>query len=33
MIINHNMSAMYANRQLGVSGSEMEKTLKNSAQV
>lgn len=27
MIINHNMSAMYANRQLGVSGSEMSKNL------
>jgi flagellin len=27
MIINHNMSAMYANRQLGVSGSEMGRNL------
>ena len=27
MIINHNMSAMYANRQLGISGSEMGKNL------
>ena len=27
MIINHNMSAMYANRQLGVSGSDMGKNL------
>ncbi len=27
MIINHNMSAMYANRQLGVSGSELGKNL------
>ncbi len=27
MIINHNMSAMYANRQLGVAGSEMGKNL------
>ena len=27
MIINHNMSAMYANRQLGVSGSEMSRNL------
>ncbi len=27
MIINHNMSAMYANRQLGVSGGEMSKNL------
>jgi flagellin len=27
MIINHNMSAMYANRQLGVSGSELGKNI------
>lgn len=27
MIINHNMSAMYANRQLGVTGSEVGKNI------
>jgi flagellin len=27
MIINHNMSAMYANRQLGVSGSDLNKNI------
>lgn len=27
MIINHNMSAMYANRQLGVNGSEIGKNI------
>jgi flagellin len=27
MIINHNMSAMYANRQLGVSGSDLGRSL------
>ena len=27
MVINHNMSAMYANRQLGISGSELNKNL------
>ncbi|HOV63002.1 MAG TPA: flagellin [Spirochaetia bacterium] len=27
MIINHNMSAMYANRSLGVKGSEVEKNI------
>ena len=27
MIINHNMSAMYANRQLGVKGSELAKNI------
>ncbi len=27
MIINHNMSAMYANRQLGVSGGDLEKNI------
>jgi flagellin len=27
MIINHNMSAMYANRQLGISGSELSKNI------
>jgi len=27
MIINHNMSAMYANRQLGISGGDLEKNI------
>ena len=27
MIINHNMSAMYANRSLGVKGGEVEKNI------
>ena len=27
MIINHNMSAMFANRQLGVTGNELEKNI------
>ncbi|MCL2706125.1 MAG: flagellin, partial [Spirochaetaceae bacterium] len=27
MIINHNMSAMYANRQLGISGGELDKNI------
>ena len=27
MIINHNMSALYANRQLGISGGELDKNI------
>ncbi|MCL2704879.1 MAG: flagellin [Spirochaetaceae bacterium] len=27
MIINHNMSALYANRQLGISGGDLEKNI------
>ena len=27
MIINHNMSAMYANRQLGISGGDLDKNI------
>ena len=27
MVINHNMSAMFANRQLGVTGTSLEKDM------